>query len=517
MKPHGVIAAGHQETAKTAELILREGGNAFDAVVAAHLAACVVEPVLASLGGGSYLMAHTREGRSLLYDFFVHTPKRQRPPDETDFHPISANFGTAQQEFHIGLGACATPGAVKGLFTIQRELCTMPMTRLAEPAIALAREGVIMNRFQSYIFDIVRPIYLSSAASRQTYGSLAHRGKLINEGELLRQPQLADCLEALAREGAELFYQGEIARKIDQLCAKSGGHLSLEDLEDYRVIKRKPLKVDYHEACLLTNPPPSSGGLLIAFALKLLEEFEPRQYPFGSALYLDLLAQAMDATRQARMDASLDEVAGGLGEHLLKLEHLGAYRQLIKGHPYCSRGTTHISAMDRYGNIASLTTSNGEGCGHVVPDTGIMLNNMLGEEDLNPLGLHRWPPDRRMTSMMAPSIAFLPYQRQVALGSGGSNRLRTAILQVLLNLIDFTMPLEEAVNSPRIHYERGYLSLEGGFAGGELQMLLRHYPQHKLWPTCNLFFGGVHCVEKRAGEFSGIGDQRRGGVARVIA
>ena len=513
MQQKGVVAAGHEQTARAAEIILQDGGNAFDAVVAAHLAACVAEPVLSSLAGGGYLLTHTAEEKNTLYDFFAHTPMRRRSLGDTDFFPISADFGTTTQEFHIGLGSIATPGTVKGLFAIHDELCTMPMTRLAEPAIDLARNGVVMNMFQAYIFDVVKAIYLHSADTRRIFGSVQDQQRLLQEGELLKQPELADSLDALAREGEKLFYQGEIAHTACSLCSDNGGHLTEEDFSNYQVVKRSPLAVPYRQATFLTNPAPSSGGTLIAFALKLLESLDLTQYRFGTAPYLELLASVQEMTNKARIDAFQDNDPA---MHLLNSEYLANYQEQIKGRSFCSRGTTQISIMDKQGNIASLTTSNGEGCGFFIPGTGIMLNNMLGEEDINPQGFHRWPLNQRMTSMMAPGIVFIPDKGRIALGSGGSNRLRTAILQVLLNLIDFEMPLEHAVISPRIHHEAGHLSVEGGFDPAKVRSLLNRYPDHKVWEERNLFFGGTHTVSVGAEGFTGHGDPRRGGSSLVI-
>ncbi|MGR9046646.1 MAG: gamma-glutamyltransferase [Gammaproteobacteria bacterium] len=516
MHKKGVVAGGHPETVKAAEAILHDGGNAFDAAVAAHLAACVAEPVLSSLGGGGFLLARTAGGDSRLYDFFVQTPSSKRAASDADFYPISADFGPARQEFHIGLGSVATPGTVKGLFAVHRVLCTLPMPRLAEPAVELARGGVVMNAFQAYIFDVVQAIYLSDAETRELYCGGENAQRLLREGERLRQPQLADAIDVLSREGEALFYRGEIAKDIARLCREGGGHLTLDDFAGYRVAVRKPFSVEYRDAVLLTNPPPSSGGILIAFALKLMEPLLPQNCRPGTAGYLELLAKTQDMTNQARIDAMLDESSHHPGAHLLEPDYIDLYLERIKGRSACARGTTHISVIDGAGNIASLTTSNGEGCGRIAPGAGIMLNNMLGEEDLNPRGFHTWNPNQRMTSMMAPCIAALPDGRQIALGSGGSNRLRTAILQVLVNLIDFGMPLDEAVNAPRLHCEGSLLSLEGGFHPEELKSLLKDYPNHKLWDGKNLFFGGTHSVSMENGHFAGVGDPRRGGCTAVV-
>ena len=512
----GVVAAGHEETARAAEMILRAGGNAFDAAVAAHFAACVAEPVLASLGGGGFLMAHTEDGTRTLYDFFPQTPKQQRPEQDLDFYPISANFGSVSQEFHIGLGAAACPGTVKGLFAAHRDLCTLPMARLVEPAVDLAHRGVVMNAFQAYIFDIVKVIYESGEETRKSYQSPSGDGCLIREGENHRQEALADCLDALGREGEALFYSGEIARSIDGLC-REGGHLTLADLEGYRVIRRKPLTLNYRDASLLMNPPPSSGGMLVAFALKLLAEHRLGECRFGDVEHLHLLVNILATACEARIDAHLDENHQDPAGRMLDPDFIALYRDRIKGRVKCSRGTTHISVMDRRGNVASLTTSNGEGCGSMIPGTGVMLNNMLGEADINPHGFHRWQTDQRMTSMMNPSIVILPDHREIALGSGGSNRIRTAILQVLVNLIDFKMNLAQAVSGPRVHFEDGHLSIEAGFPAGAVERLTEHYSDYKLWSERNLFFGGAHSVAADSSGFSGCGDPRRGGVSIVVS
>lgn len=512
----GAISVGHPETAKAAELILREGGNAFDAVVAAQLTACVVEPVLTSLGGGGFLLAKTESGAPVLYDFFVQTPLQKNRTSDVNFYPITADFGTVQQEFHIGAGSVATPGTVKGLFTIHRELCSLPFKRLAEPAIELARKGIVMNSFQSYVLDVVKPIYLSTAEAIQTFGSKQSGGQLSTEGDLLEQPALADVLDQLVREGDDIFYRGEIARSIKSICSEQGGHLTDDDLKNYCVYKRKPLRVPYRNAVISINPPPSSGGILVAFALKLMESMNPIQFRFGSGDYLDLLAQVQGHTNKARMDAFGKTSTEQPETELLDSQYLEQYRNEITNRQLSSRGTTHISIIDNMGNMASLTSSNGEGSGLMVPGTGIMLNNMLGEEDLNPNGFHSWITGQRMTSMMAPGIASLSNKTNIVFGSGGSNRIRTAILQLLINLIDFDMPLEKAISAPRIHFEKGLLNVENGFESSELNKLSKLYPNNKIWNEKSLFFGGTHVVQIDQNGFTGFGDPRRDGVSIIL-
>jgi gamma-glutamyltranspeptidase/glutathione hydrolase len=516
MKTKGAVACGHPFTAHAAEQILQEGGNAFDAIVAAHFAACVAEPVLASLGGSGYLLAHSNRGETQVYDFFSQTPQQKRPVNELDFYPINADFGPDSQEFHIGTGSIAVPGSIKGMFTVYRDYCSMPMTELLAPAIEGARAGVEVNAYQAYFLDIVSPIFTASEECRTVYGSKVHKGQPAIAGELLKLPDLANTLEALATEGEQLFYQGELAARLAKFCQEKGGLLTRKDLEDYQVIKRQPLEVNYRNATLLTNPPPSSGGILIGFALKLLEKLLKPEHCDNSVQYLQTLADVMHLTNKAKIDRHLDDASNQDTLQILDQQYLDKYIAQLTNRPMCSRGTTHISVMDTADNIASLTVSNGEGCGYLLPATGIMLNNVLGEEDINPHGFNQWPNNQRMTSMMAPSLLQLANGNWAVLGSGGSNRLRTAILQVIANLVDFNMPLRDAVDHPRIHKEGDHLSIENGLGDQQTDSLTEAHPDHKVWADKNVFFGGVHAILKSDQGFAAAGDPRRGGIGKLI-
>jgi gamma-glutamyltranspeptidase/glutathione hydrolase len=490
------IACGHEVTAGAAREVLEEGGNAFDAAVAAACAACVAEPVLSSLAGGGYLLAGKAGAPPVVYDFFVDTPLVRHGCADIDLYPIDADFGTVTQEFHIGMGAVATPGIPAGLFAVQRDLCRLPMTRLVAPAVEAARDGVAVAPLQAYIFRVVGPVYVATPGARAIYGQ--DRDSLPGAGGHFRQPELAAALERFAAEGPELFYSGEFGQRLVEACRAGGGQLTLEDLHRYRVLRRPPLTVEYRGARISTNPPPSRGGILIAFALALLSETSP-----GSReRWLQALAAAMHLTNQARAESD---------EPLLDAGLLARYRRELRARPGCNRGTTHISVVDAEGNVAAVSLSNGEGCGHVLPGTGIMLNNMLGEEDLNPGGFQAWEPGTRMASMMAPTLLESANGHAV-LGTGGSNRIRSAILQVLTNLVDFGMTPEEAVAAPRIHVEGDLLSIEGGFPAAEAAALAACGLRADCWPERNLFFGGVHVVAQGEEGLFAAGDPRRGGV-----
>ncbi len=515
---HGAVAAGDPATAAAAQEILADGGTAFDAALAALAAACIAEPVLASLGGGGFLLACPADGHDVLYDFFVHTPRRMRSVAATDFRRVTCDFGPATQDFHIGLGAAATPGTVSGLFAVHRDLGSLPMARIVEPAARLARQGVRVSAVQAFVGRVVGPILLDTAGAARHFGSAEAPGTLAREGEIRRWPALADTLEALAAEGADLFYRGAIARRIAALSREGGGHLALDDLAGYRTLRRTPLERHHHGARVLTNPPPSAGGVLIAFSLALLESaaLAPDD-GFGSAGHVAALVEALRRTDLARIDAALAEAPGNAAQRLFDPELLRRYRAEVEPVPRAARGTTHVSVIDDLGNAASLTLTNGEGCGAMGDDDGFMLNNMLGEEDLQPRGFHAWPPDTRLSSMMAPTLVIEPDGALLALGSGGSNRIRSAILQVLVNRLTFGMDLEAAVTAPRLHVEAGRADLEPGFGDAAALAAESHVMEVRRWPVANLFFGGVHAVRRGAdGRIEGAGDPRRGGAVATV-
>ncbi|MCU7809746.1 MAG: gamma-glutamyltransferase [Candidatus Thiodiazotropha sp. (ex Notomyrtea botanica)] len=510
-KKRGIVAAGHDKTAHTASEILLAGGNAFDAALAAMLTACVAEPVLASPGGGGFLTAMPTESDPVVYDFFAQTPRQKQPEESIDFHPIVADFGTASQVFHIGMGSIATPGFIRGLFAIHRELCRLPLEMIAAPAIQLAREGLPINPFQDLIARIVAPILQASPGSLAIHASPTDPTRLIQKGEIHVQPLLADFFAALQHEGEALFYEGEVGKQLIEDCRMMGGRLRSEDLQAYQVIKRHPLQHRYRGTRLITNPLPSLGGTLIAFSLGLLEAEPVGIFRPGSEQHLRHLSHVMRLTQEIRRDQQ------PLMDSILSPEVSRHYRSLLQHGAIAKRGTTQISIADSQGNLASMTLSNGEGCGYVIPDTGIMMNNMLGEEDLNPNGFHCWPENQRLSSMMAPSLLLTKTGDTIVTGSGGSNRIRSAILQVISNLLDFGMPLEQAISQPRIHYEANLLSLESGILQPVADALSDEFPQQQRWGAKNLFFGGAHTViRQHSGRLTGMGDERRGGVSLLV-
>jgi gamma-glutamyltranspeptidase/glutathione hydrolase len=448
-------------------------------------------------------MAREARGRTRLYDFFAETPLHKRQGDDVSFFPILADFGPAKQEFHIGLGSSATPGVAQGMAALHEELCRLPMKRLVEPAVRAAREGFPLSAFQAYLLTVIAPILKTSAGVAAIF---APGGEIMKEGATFRNPDLGETLAWLAEDGARLFSEGDVSRAIVEQSKTLGGHLRADDLARYRVERRQPLAWRHAGAEVLLNPPPAASGALIAFGLAYLAALSER----GRTLDAFVLIEAMRATNDART-AHGEELA----EQLANGRLAPALRQAA-ANPQGYRGTTHISVIDAGGNAASVSLSNGEGNGFIVGKFGFMLNNMLGEEDLTPRGVGAWRPGVRLSSMMAPTIIAEKDGSVTALGTGGSNRIRTAILQVAANLLDRGMRLEDAVGAPRLHLEKcGTLSVEPGLA--ELERLLAAHPDARAWPERNLFFGGVHAARRdRNGDFEGAGDPRRSGVARVL-
>ncbi|MDT8448736.1 MAG: gamma-glutamyltransferase [Wenzhouxiangellaceae bacterium] len=497
------VATGHAATTAAAVHALDAGGNAVDMLIAAGWTACVAEPIFCSPGGGGHALVRMRGRAPVVADFFAQTPRVRRVAG-TDFYPIRGNFGCTEQEFHIGHGSAAVPGMVAGLFELHRRHAVLPMPVLAEPAAALARAGVQLNAVQREALEILEPIVRTDDVTARVFGLASKCAPLPAIGERARNPELGGFIEATARLGAGDFYRGGLAARIAACQAGGGGHISIDDLARYRVRWRRPMKWQLGEAATVwSNPPPAFGGLMVALMTRALERALPAGAGFGSRGHLEALTSAMRDSEERRLALERPECARD-SRSLMR-----AFRRLEPAALRVARGTTQISARDRDGNIAGMTISNGEGCGRVVPGCGFMLNNMLGEEDLNRTGFGLWPPGRRLSSMMAPTM-IRHAGRDIVLGSGGSNRIRTAIAQVLANLMHFRMDLREAVFAPRLHLEGEVLSIERDPAGWPADVegwLIERFPAAQRFPGRSLFFGGVHAV---AGDAAAADPRRLG-------
>jgi gamma-glutamyltranspeptidase / glutathione hydrolase len=495
---HGVVAAGHPLTAEAGAAALRAGGNAVDAAVAAVLASFAVESPLTGFGAGGFMMV-SREEETALIDFFVAAPGKDKIERGVDLAPVPVHFDAETvQTFYVGPASCGVPGTAAGLELALRRFGTVPLIDLVDAGVRLAREGAPINTEQAYILEILWPIHERLEEARELY---APDGRRLGEGDVFRFPELAEALERFGAEGAEPFYRGEIAAALSSYVAQRGGTLGATDLAEYEAIERRPIQVPFRGTEVLTNPPPSSGGILIAYSLGLLERLGEESGP-------EQLVAAMGAANAARDEAFAEALYGDeLEAALLDSQRLDLEAGDLLG------STTHISALDGEGMCASVTCSNGSGSGVLVPGTGVILNNMLGEEDLNPLGFHAIAPGRRVPSMMAPTVVRRGGEIELGLGSAGSNRIRSAIVQTAVRAVEQGMSAGEAVRAPRLHFEQGIVQAEPGIDEEALARIEARGVPVLRRPRINLFFGGVQAVARdpSSGEISGGGDPRRGG------
>jgi gamma-glutamyltranspeptidase / glutathione hydrolase len=505
----GVVAAGHPLTARAGADVLRDGGNAVDAAVAAVLMSFVAESPLTGPGAGGFMLVHTAGGEDHLLDFFVSAPGRGLDGVEpAALTPIDVRFSEdAVQRFNVGPSSCGAYGTTIGLAAALERFGTARLGDLTAGPARAAREGVEVVPMQAFLFEVLEPIFRSTPECSEIY---APGGRLLRTGETIRLPELGDLLGRLGAEGPGFLYVGDVAAEVSEWIIERGGLLTCRDLESYEVIEREPARVGYRGRTVLTNPPPSSGGILIADALGILERLDLPPDPY-------VIAEVIASTNRARDEEFLEGLATeGYLERFLAKDALDNVAVDVRSR---LGNTTHLAVMDAHGACASVTCSNGSCSGVVVPGTGMHVNNMLGEQDLNPLGYHRHEPGARVPSMMAPTVVLRDGRPEVALGSAGSNRIRSAILQTILGVVDHGLPAQEAVSSPRIHVEGRVVEAEPGIDEKALAKLERSDWTVRRWAEQNLYFGGVQAVARNpeTGELSGGGDPRRGGAATVVA
>lgn len=488
----GVVAGGHRCTVDAAVEVLAAGGNAFDAAVAAGFAAAVAEPCLSSLAGGGFLLADPIDDDPVVYDFFVDTPGRGRGADlDPALVPVTIRFPGTDQIFHVGPASVAVPGCLPGYLHVHAARGRLPLAEVVAPARALARDGVELGADQAGIVRLLEPIFAQTPESRAMF---VPSDRPFADDEVVRNPQLADFLDAIAEGEVTGFDEPDLARELAAANQRGGGVLTVEDLTGYRVVERTPLVVRHAGAQVVTNPVPSFGGALIARALAMIAEEGATGAP-GSLARLEQTARVLAEVTSAHV---------GVGVHLTE--------PASPPRPRASKGTTHVSVADAAGNIAAMTTSNGTGSGITLGDTGVLANNIMGEADLHPAGFHRAPPGMRVGSMMAPSVVYPASGPTLVLGSGGSERIRSALTQVLVGLLDDRLDLRSAVLAPRVHWDGSVLQVEPGFDAAVLDTLERRWPINR-WTVRDLYFGGVHAVTV-AGD--GVGDPRRGGCVGVV-
>jgi gamma-glutamyltranspeptidase/glutathione hydrolase len=494
---HGNISTGSEEATLAAKEILKFGGNAFDAAVSAIFVSMTSEFALTGAFGGGTLLGIQENSTPFVYDFFVDSPIKTN--ENREFINVNVDFGETSQGFNIGKGSIATPGNLMGLIEIQKKYGVLSLNNVLQHAIYIANNGVTITSYQGYILSLIKPIL---EFDDHTNNLFFKNNKLINKGDTFKNPEFGNFLSLLLQEGYDYFYKGEGLNTILKFLDDKS-NLTKNDFINYKIYKRKAQSINFNNHMIYTNSSPSHGGPLIIFLLKLLEKS-------NIIINNDNLINAMNVTSNARQNTCLNPDSENEIDQIFKDEKFSKFLNQFKNNESNLSesidgfgSTTHVSVLDKMGNAASITTTNGEGCGYTIPEYGIMMNNMLGEEDLNPFGFHEWNKKRRLPTMLSPIIITKDNKPEFIFGSGGSNRIRSANIQVILNLLIHKMNLKDAISSSRLHLEGDTLFYEPGikFSKNNSNMKVKAFNDK------SLFFGGVNAVSKE----SAIADERRGG------
>jgi gamma-glutamyltranspeptidase/glutathione hydrolase len=501
-------SAGTPYAAEAAAEIFRAGGNAADAAVAAAAAVSVTEPLLSSIGGGGFALVRSPSEAAELIDFYDAMPGKGLPASAFGAggspQTVVLKYGAGVNST-VGGAAVAVPGALRGWEALLRRHGRLTLAENLAPAIRFAREGFRLCKTSAMWFQVAEEVLKLTDETRKNFFD---GDRIYLEGEEMRFPELADTLEAIGEGGADLFYGGELAQRISSYILKMGGIITERDLAEYEAVIRKPLTVAYGPGTVYTNGPPSAGGPTLAQMLRIVSSYDLAA--MSETEYVRVMAGAMKLALRDREIAYVDGAENEIvARRLTSEEYAREQRHRIFG----SSQTTHISCVDAEGHVVSITTTMGYGSGLVIPGTGIPMNNTLGEPELNPKGFHSLEPGERLISSMSPTIVSSEEGGLIALGSPGASRIPTAILQTLVNVLDFGMPLETAVFAPRFHAEGSLFAYEVGARTADLEQ----YEQILTFEGPNMYFGGINAVRRTPdGVFEAAADPRRsGGVAYV--
>jgi gamma-glutamyltranspeptidase / glutathione hydrolase len=456
------IATGHPATAAAGAGILRAGGSAADAAVAASLASCVAETVMTGLlGGGHAIYWDASNGRAENLDCFVAVPGLGAERRELELLELDVPFGAELVHYAVGIASCGVPGVPAGLGALWERHGRLNWPRLVQPALELARAGVAMPPAHASCLAMLAAVMTMNEGAR----IYSPGGALLKPGDRLDQPGLVRALELLADEGARSAYDGSLADALLGLMDERGGLVTRDDLAAYVAKWSEPIEVAYLGLRFLTRGDLSGIPDTLPALPRLVDLDEPR--------------------RAVALARCLDTATAGAGH------------------------TTNITVVDSNGDACVLTTSLGLGSGDFVPGLDLHLNSMLGEADLIRGGLE---PGRRMSSMMAPSVALDREGLALAAGAAGGTRLRGALVQVAAGVLDERLAAADAVARPRLHPADGRVQLEPGFGDDVVAALEREGFEARVWPAPHQFFGGVSVVTRS----SAAGDPRRSGAATAV-
>ncbi|MBP7199696.1 MAG: gamma-glutamyltransferase [Thermotogaceae bacterium] len=524
---NGVVAAAKPEASEVGVKILEMGGNAVDAAIATAFALGVLEPNASGLGGGGFMiiqLAHMDE--AVVIDFRETAPSAAGPT----FFNLDERNRVINNETIIGGKSSGVPGEVAGLLYALENFGTMSRAQVIQPAIEWAEKGipVTVNLF-SIINDNYEKIMMMENGA-ELY--LKDGGIPYEIGETIVLKDLADTLRIIVEKGKDGFYKGEIAEKIVAEVQKRGGVITLEDLANYDLQIRKPVVGTYRDYTILSVPPASSGGTHIIELLNIMENFDLATLGDNTPETLHLWSEAMklifaDRSKYMADTAFVDVPLTGLTSKeyartlAAKIDPNKPMESVAAGDPwqYESGSTTHLSVMDKEGNMVAITKSINYffGSGVVVPGTGIIMNNHMDDFVPTPGSANSVEPGKRPLSSMSPTLVLDPQGRPyMTLGSPGATRIITTVAQVISNIIDHGMTIQQAILAPRVfRMASGSMSIEGRISINAYNKLLEMGHQLTLRGDYDAYFGGVHGVlyNYDIGILFGGADPRRDGQA----
>ena len=507
-----VVASNHPLASAAGAELLAAGGNAVDAAVATLFALSVVEPMMVSpFGAGFFLIRDGRSGDVVFLDNYATVPAAAQP---TMYEPVpdSLEYETVDDANSVGYRAVATPGALKGWVHAVEHYGRMPLSRLIEPAIRCATDGFVAS---AYLVNLIR----DSASAIERFPATAEvflpDGAPPRAGQLIRRLAFARTLRQIADEGADTLYTGALARAIVADMQANGGLITLEDLADYRVYERAPVRGEYRGYQIVSAAPPSSGGTHIVQMLNLLSAFPVggEGLKFGEPGYVHLLAESFKIAFADRREymADPDRVHVPVDE-LISTAYADRRRAEIDPTRACGHvagqfaevsrfmggegsNTTHCTVIDADGTIVSATQTLQSAFGSKVTaaGTGMLLNNHMSLMDPLPGNTNSIAPGKRVLSSMAPTIVLRAGRPFAALGTPGGKRIFGAVAQALLNIIDHGMSLQAAVEAPRVWTEGAQLEIERGFSD-----------VHALRSALEALGHHVTIVDKVAGGMNGV-------------
>ncbi len=500
------VAGANQLTADAAAAVGADGGSAVDACVAGALVAMLTEVGVCALGAGGFVTVWPADGNPVTIDGYMEMPGRGLPEDAfgNGGQRVSMEYGGGLETI-IGPGSVATPGGLAALAKAIDLFGSAPWSAVVDPVRDVAAAGFPMSGASDFYFDFAAETVFS-VDPRSRAIVITPDGDRVRRGDTILVPDLPGTLEALADEGADLFYRGELGAMISDHLLANGGILTRRDLAEYEARLREPIHTLFDGWEVATNPAPAIGGAAMTAMLRLAG---PRCFDLTDAEHVDRAIAAQRAVMTFRR-GHLDGADHPDVDRLLALSAAGSWDALM-GSP----STIHVSAVDAAGSACSITMSAGYGSGVIAPGTGIWLNNSLGEIELNAAGYHAQEPGTRLVSNMAPTIARDGSGDVLAIGTPGADRITTALQLTLLGYLHGGHALEEAVAAPRLHVELDEedtyrVAHEPGVAVSDLH-------DARPFDALNMYFGGVAATVRRAdGSLVAAADPRRDGGISVV-